>query len=706
MGWIAGLLLKNRSAALRHTMRLCVLGAALLLPVLSYFLPAWQLPGLPQFQRTENQSVETVETPAEPALVSESRSIEPISRVTSAGAKTTTANYQLAPRIVANWPQVLMLIWILGIGLVVLRLVMGRVRFASLIGRAAAVDAPWWHSHVYEIAQRLGIRRCVALLASQETEIPLTSGAWRPKIVLSPDYAEWSTLRRDAILHHELAHIRRLDAVAQALCHAATAMYWFHPLVWLTVKAMRAEREQACDDYVLAAGTKPSEYAHELLEIASSLRQPAFISALAMARRSELEGRVMALLNPAQRRGSISQFATLITVLLTMCVVLPLAAIQTAAPQQKKSKPRPEVKTKPAPSAASVTDEQPPTPPAPVAPPPPPVPVGGIPGGVEGGVPGGVPGGVSGGVQDIPPLPAEPALPPPPPPLQAAPPAPAAPTAPAMVVPQVAPRPKVVPVPHTAPVAPAKPTAAVSPTTDSDAPKAAALAAVRARLVAIHAQEAVEQAETMALRAKIQANASTAALAKAPEIARIRAEKRAIAAVTVAKAGEIAALRTKVAAAATKAQAASTAPEVAALREQIAALPKVASGFTGDTTCAANGGHAGEKTITRQENREHWTVNWTKQCRVDLRSEGKVVFNESGAVENISPGGYLELTEVNGDTRRQVKVTPSPDGLKFVFRNNGAEQPFDDNAKAWFSSALNRLRWTTFAKVRIRMKSQ
>ena len=156
-------------------------------------------------------------------------------------------------------------------------------------------------------AGELGIDRHVALLVSDEIEVPITTGIMFPRIVLSPDYPEWSPTRRSAILNHELAHIKRLDAFTQALANLAASVYWFHPLVWLMVRAMRAERERACDDHVLAAGTKASDYAHELLDIVSGLREPELAAALAMARKSQLEGRVLAVLNPALPRGSVSR---------------------------------------------------------------------------------------------------------------------------------------------------------------------------------------------------------------------------------------------------------------------------------------------------------------------------------------------------------------------------------------------------------------
>ena len=742
LAWIAGLLLKNRSAALRHMVRACALGAVLLLPALSFLLPAWHWQGLPLFRFAAGQSAThdemssalAVDPPSDTAIAP--IIVPPV----NASATTQPANHKPSPQAISkprlsiNWPQLFMTIWLLGTISVALRLLAGRSRFARLVTKADPVDDPSWRSQIQEIAHLLGIRRSVALLESQDTEVPLTAGALRPKIILSPDYNEWSPLRRDAILHHELAHIRRLDTLAQALCQMAIAAYWFHPLVWLTVKIMREEREQACDDYVLATGTKPSEYAHELLEIASSLRQPEFTAALAMARRSQLEGRVMALLNPAQRRGSTSQKTTLSAVLLTLCIALPLAALQTTTPQ-KKSSP---TATAPAqtPSAPSATaDTEPPNMPdppeeatqaqIPPAPPVPPTaatpPVGDVIGGVPGGVRGGVVGGVVGGLRTVPDMPSVPAPPPAVPvtpqasPIPPAPPtarprsAPASPRSPhATPVPQAAPRPEVTPHPEAAPIAPRKPSTPSPDGVASPAPKAlpaphaaiaiSALPALRTQLAALHAQAAVNPAQVEALRAKIVALATTPSAA-------IRAQTAAISAQTASTSPQIAALRAQVATLApVEAQVTSEmSPKVATLRAQIAAIPRIAStprlhAATMNAFCAGDGSHAHSVEINNDGKHKRWTASWSGQnCHVDLHSEGEITFNkETAAIESISPGGFLEINTRQGDTLRQVRVTPSPGGLKFSLKVNGAEKPFDDEAKTWFSTFLTTVQGTTW----------
>ncbi|MDQ3515640.1 MAG: M56 family metallopeptidase, partial [Gemmatimonadota bacterium] len=131
-----------------------------------------------------------------------------------------------------------------------------------------------------------------------------------------------------------MAHVKRFDALTQLGSQIALAVFWFDPLVWLAVRRMRVEREHACDDYVLRDGTAPSLYAGELLEMVRSLgaprheeTAPAF-AALAMARPAEIEGRMLAILNPAADRGPLHNTGTFMTAAIVGLLALPLAALQ------------------------------------------------------------------------------------------------------------------------------------------------------------------------------------------------------------------------------------------------------------------------------------------------------------------------------------------------------------------------------------------
>ena len=124
--------------------------------------------------------------------------------------------------------------------------------------------------------------------------------------MLLPDEAhDWPLERRRSVLLHEMAHVARWNE-RRVVAEVVLAINWFNPLVWVAVARLRVEREHACDDVVLARGTRASDYASDLLNLARTLRpaaDPSFAS-LPMARESELEGRLVAILDPRRRRGS------------------------------------------------------------------------------------------------------------------------------------------------------------------------------------------------------------------------------------------------------------------------------------------------------------------------------------------------------------------------------------------------------------------
>ena len=135
------------------------------------------------------------------------------------------------------------------------------------------------------------------------------------------------------MLCHELAHLRRFDLVLNTLAQVAAALYWFHPLVWVAIRKLRAESERACDDLVLGVGTRPSEYADHLLQIAcraDRFRAPAV--ALPMAQRHEFEGRMLAILERGARREAPTRTRVTLLAAGALAVVLPLAALAPLAP--------------------------------------------------------------------------------------------------------------------------------------------------------------------------------------------------------------------------------------------------------------------------------------------------------------------------------------------------------------------------------------
>jgi beta-lactamase regulating signal transducer with metallopeptidase domain len=161
---------------------------------------------------------------------------------------------------------------------------------------------------------------------------------FRPVVLLPAGFTSWPESRLRAVLLHELAHVARRDALAQILAELVCALHWFDPLAWYAARRLARERERACDDRVLGTGLGACEYARQIVEVA---RQAALGkgpgAALAIVQRSELESRILEILNPAVPRVRTSwpqrlRFAAGVTVLAAGLGGLTVAAAPAAAP--------------------------------------------------------------------------------------------------------------------------------------------------------------------------------------------------------------------------------------------------------------------------------------------------------------------------------------------------------------------------------------
>ena len=157
------------------------------------------------------------------------------------------------------------------------------------------VDHPVAASAV-RIARRLGVRRSVRLLSSARVLVPAVIGWLRPAILLpAAVVAGMPAAHLDAILAHELAHIRRSDFLVNVLQSAAEVLLFYHPAVWWVSRQIRVERELCADDLAVAVSGDRVTYAAALTSLESLRAEPL---AIAIVSGDDLLTRVRRLLEP------------------------------------------------------------------------------------------------------------------------------------------------------------------------------------------------------------------------------------------------------------------------------------------------------------------------------------------------------------------------------------------------------------------------
>ena len=165
--------------------------------------------------------------------------------------------------------------------------------------RSTPLDGRSWAAPLTEARLALGIRRQVRLYRSATVRVPVTWGVLRPVIVLPTWAASWNADERRMVLTHELAHVAAFDWLFGMLGRIVCALYWFHPGAWWVASRLREDRELACDDRVLARGSRRSDYAELLVRASTRLSTTShFAGALPLSHRRGLRARLAAVLDP------------------------------------------------------------------------------------------------------------------------------------------------------------------------------------------------------------------------------------------------------------------------------------------------------------------------------------------------------------------------------------------------------------------------
>ncbi len=355
-------LIRPASAAVRHRIWSTTFGCLLLLPVLSVLLPDLRLPMVPRLETTQATATAAGPQilPAPPAAVEAGEPetsgafLEGLfpaggmdARPDQAPAPSTAPEAQAAldsageaipgatrrSRWSISWQPLIVLVWGLGLPVSLVPIALGLIRNRILGRHAKPVFDVARYRLFSELRQSLGLKRTVRLVETENSLVPMTWGISRPIVLLPKRWRQWPRARQRIVLLHELAHVKRWDTAFQLAARLACAVYWFHPLVWITLRRLRAEREMACDDCVLMAGERPTNYAGHLLDIARDYRSMAMVTAVSMAQPGGLEQRVRAMLDKTRSRLPISPIAAGAVL---VCAGIMLIGVAMAGPNTSK----------------------------------------------------------------------------------------------------------------------------------------------------------------------------------------------------------------------------------------------------------------------------------------------------------------------------------------------------------------------------------
>jgi TonB family protein len=265
-------LLRRRPAALSHTVWMAAFLALALLPAAGSWVPAITAPV----------------------------------RFTAAAQASTAAAASVLPS-----PNVAFWLWLSGALAFALRLGLGHYRMSRIVANSI------------ETERRDGL----SIRETTEACLPLTTGLIAPIVLLPSAARRWPESLRENVISHELAHIRRGDTWSLLFTQLLCCAYWFQPLAWLAAKRAARDREHACDDLVITAGSPPADYASHLVDLArTTLDAPWPVAAV--VRRSDLELRVRAVLDPQRDRRRAGRASWSLALTGALALLLPIAALR------------------------------------------------------------------------------------------------------------------------------------------------------------------------------------------------------------------------------------------------------------------------------------------------------------------------------------------------------------------------------------------
>nr|MBC8289578.1 M56 family metallopeptidase [Planctomycetota bacterium] len=174
-------------------------------------------------------------------------------------------------RSLAHWAPLATGLYVAGVVVMLLRLLVSIHGGRRLRAAAEPLNDAQILRQSHSLARQLGLRLTPPVAFCARVSVPVAAGILRPMILLPGSLATGLTAKQfEAILLHEMAHIRRHDLIFNLLQRVVESLLFFHPGVWYVSRRVSIERENCCDDVVVASGWKQTDYAAALISMAEA----------------------------------------------------------------------------------------------------------------------------------------------------------------------------------------------------------------------------------------------------------------------------------------------------------------------------------------------------------------------------------------------------------------------------------------------------
>lgn len=227
------------------------------------------------------------------------------------------------------------LIWIAGIVFLLFRITLQFISGKQLVSESKIPTEGDWQSYLDRLASKLPIGRPIKLLISSRIKIPCTLGHFKPVIILPASMLSgFSYQQVELILLHELAHIKRNDYLINIFQSVLETLFFFNPFIRMISKDIRLERENCCDDLVLASH-QPIDYSETLTKLGEYNIYQNALAMRSMQNKNQLLTRIKRIMETNRKKSN-----TLIKSLTLLVLIAGMALISWITPGSDNQEPQ------------------------------------------------------------------------------------------------------------------------------------------------------------------------------------------------------------------------------------------------------------------------------------------------------------------------------------------------------------------------------